>query len=987
MFVNKIPFLVTISRYLKFGTVEALKERTATQIMRCIKTVRGVYNKRGFRIRTILANGEFEALRGSLLEDEHGRIQLDTKDLEGDGADINVAGNDEHVPEVERYIRTVKDRTRSTRSTLPFQKIPAVMIIEMVYAAVFWLNTFPPNDGVSDMSPRELITGNKLDYNKHCKLELGAYVQTHETHNNTMTDRTTGAISLRPTGNQQGGYYFMSLASGRRLNRKPKDWTELPMPQEVLDRVHTLARRSQGALTFAWRDGSPILNDEEDDDVDDEDFVPEDDESDDEHDYDEPDDHPGDDGEAPGGANVEYANVDATTGPGQEDAAPTTGDDPTPALEIGGNTGTTNDADVETQENAGAEVGVAVKEEGDPTEVITEEVTEVITVEEEGDDDDDVTSVAEESDDDNVGAAMDEKYGPRGRDGLRARRERGYGHLNQSAQGPHEQGQIHAQLESTAFTQYSVKKGLKVFGQAGVDAVVSEMRQLDERKVIEPKNAALLTRSEKRDALQYLMFLKQKRCGRIKGRGCADGRKQRAWKTKEESSAPTVAIESLFLSATMDAHERRDVATADIPGAFMQANIDELVHVRLEGPLARLLVKVNEDLYSKYIVMERGKPVIYVKLLKALYGTLQAALLFWTDLSEFLVEKGYTLNPYDSCVANKTINGKQCTILWHVDDLKISHIDSLVVDGILSELNTKYGKEAPLTVTRGKIHDYLGLTLDFSDDGKVKVRMEDYVESILEDAPANMDGEAPTPAAQHLFTVNDDGEKLGQEDADLFHQMTAKLLFLGKRARPDIQAAVAFLTTRVQEPDTDDYKKLARTIKYLRATPKLVLTLEAEGMAVTKWWVDAAFAVHRDMKSHTGGTMSMGKGSIYSTSIRQKLNTTSSTEAELVGVADVMPMMLWTRYFLQAQGYDVGKTKLYQDNMSSMLLEKNGRASSGKRTRHINIRYFFVADRVKAQELEIEYCPTDDMTGDFFTKPLQGSKFLRFRNAVMNIKP
>jgi hypothetical protein len=532
MFVNKIPFLVTISRYLKFGTVEALKEQTASQIMRCIKTVRGVYNKRGFRIRTILADGEFEALRGSLLEDEHGRIQLDTKDLKGDGADLNVAGNDEHVPEVERYIRTVKDRTRSTRSTLPFRKIPAVMIIEMVYAAVFWLNTFPPNDGVSDMSPRELITGHKLDYNKHCKLELGAYVQTHETHDNTMTDRTIGAISLRPTGNQQGGYYFMSLASGRRLNRKPKDWTELPMPQEVLDRVHTLARRSQGALTFAWRDGSPIPNDEEDDDMDDEDYVPEDDVSDDEHNYDEPDEHPGDGG----GVSVAHTDTGAAAGPEPEDAAPGIGGDPTLAFGAGENTANADTGEAETQEGAGAAADETVREEDDPTEVITGEVTEVVTVEDEDEDNDDV-SVAEEDDGDDTDAVMDEKYGPRGRDGLRPRRERAYNHLNQSARGPHEQGQIHAQLEHTAFTQYSVKKGLKVFGQAGVDAVVSEMRQLDERKVIEPKNAALLTRGEKRDSLQYLMFLKKKRCGRIKGRGCADGRKQRAWKTKEESSA------------------------------------------------------------------------------------------------------------------------------------------------------------------------------------------------------------------------------------------------------------------------------------------------------------------------------------------------------------------------------------------------------------------------------------------------------------------
>ena len=89
------------------------------------------------------------------------------------------------------------------------------------------------------------------------------------------------------------------------------------------------------------------------------------------------------------------------------------------------------------------------------------------------------------------------------------------------------------------------------------------------------------------------MFLKKKRCGRIKGRGCADGRKQRIYKTKEETSAPTVAIESLMLSCTIDAKERRSVITADIPGAFMQADMDEVLYMKLEGPLAKLLTKVD----------------------------------------------------------------------------------------------------------------------------------------------------------------------------------------------------------------------------------------------------------------------------------------------------------------------------------------------------------------------------------------------------------
>jgi hypothetical protein len=144
------------------------------------------------------------------------------------------------------------------------------------------------------------------------------------------------------------------------------------------------------------------------------------------------------------------------------------------------------------------------------------------------------------------------------------------------------------------------------------------------------------------------------------------------------------------------------------------------------------------------------------------------------------------------------------------------------------------------------------------------------------------------------------------------------------------------------------------------------LTLEANSMTVIKWWIDALYAVHPDMRSHTGGgTMMMGKGSAYSSSIRQKLNTRSSTEAELVGVNDMMSMVLWTRHFLEAQGYDVIDNVIYQDNESAILLEKNGQRSSTKRTRHLEIRYFFVTDNVKRGRSQIEYCPTGDMVADF----------------------
>lgn len=225
---------------------------------------------------------------------------------------------------------------------------------------------------------------------------------------------------------------------------------------------------------------------------------------------------------------------------------------------------------------------------------------------------------------------------------------------------------------------------------------------------------------------------------------------------------------------------------------------------------------------------------------------------------------------------NKEINGKQCTVLWHIDDIMLSHEDQAVLEMIAEQANDRYGKEAPLTVHHGTIHDYLGMTIDYSEDGKVKFIMQDYVEGILEESPEEFDGTAVSPAAEKLFTINEDAERLEIKKAEKFHRLAAKCLYLSKRAPPDIQPTVSHLVTRVTRPDVDDWKKLGQCIRYLRETKHYWLTLKVGGAGGTlkiKWWVDASFAVHPDMRSHTGATMTLGKGSPFSLSTKQKLNT------------------------------------------------------------------------------------------------------------------
>jgi len=137
-----------------------------------------------------------------------------------------------------------------------------------------------------------------------------------------------------------------------------------------------------------------------------------------------------------------------------------------------------------------------------------------------------------------------------------------------------------------------------------------------------------------------------------------------------------------------------------------------------------------------------------------------------------------------------------------------------------------YGKEAPLTISRGKVHKYLGMNIDYRQRGKVAITMYEFINELLSKLPVDMDGEANTPASSHLFNFNDDGTELDERQSIMFHHFIAKLLFLCKWARPDLQTAVAFLSTRVKAPDNDDYKKLRRAVQYLVATKELPLTIE-----------------------------------------------------------------------------------------------------------------------------------------------------------------
>jgi Reverse transcriptase (RNA-dependent DNA polymerase) len=947
MKINGVSFLTTISRNIMYRTTEWIPNKTSQAYRSVLDNVFRIYNRAGFKIKTIICDNEFRPLMDELQDVYH--------------VTMNYANPQEHVPEAERNNRVIKERFRAAFHRLPFSKLPTIMIKILAMECAKKLNFFPPKGGVSPYySPRMIMHQQNLDYEKHCSIPFGSYVQAHHEPDpkNTNLPRTLDCIYLRYVDNEQGGNHLLDLRTGRTIKRRVV--TPVPITQNVIELVHKMAEKDgmSSGLKIETKSGTILYdsswiagvdyeinrNRNEVDDNDDEEN--EDHEDDDESRYDEMD---------------------------LNDIAEILQERSVNEAQQNNNQVEENDHDDQSDNNSENEQG--------------------------NDDDDESNPVGEGDVETEIVATTMSGRAVRAPDRLTFHQSHLQTQGHETTEYSIETAKViannmisfNAMIIKNKFSfveTYSLKRGLKHFGQRGHEAAFGEMKQLHDRAVFAPVDVNTLTQQEKRRALESLIFLVEKRDGRVKARTCANGSTQRTYVSKEEAASPTVISESILLTATIDAEENRDVMTLDIPNAFVQTDMEvngnERVMMKIRGPLVDMLVSLDAEMYQDYVVIENNMKVLYVQVLKALYGMLQASLLFYKKLRKDLEGIGFKINPYDPCVANRMINGKQHTLTWHVDDLKSSHVDSKVNDEFHKWLEKTYGDpKAQVKAVRGKLHDYLAMNLHFEEKGKLKVDMVDYIKSMVKEFPEEL-GKATCPWNENLFKVDPKSPKLSKEKKELFHTFVAKGLFASKRARPDIQPAIAFLSTRVKEPDENDWFKLTRMMNFLNSTCNDVLTLCSNGQRIITWHLDAAFAVHKDFKSHTGATMSLGSGAIQSVSTKQKINTRSSTEAELVSIDDVISKVLWTKLFLNEQGYNIKQNILLRDNQSSMKMEMNGKASSGKRTRHFNIKYFYITDLIERKEVTIQYCPTDLMIADYMTKPLTGAKFKKFRQLIMN---
>jgi hypothetical protein len=1003
-YVLGLGFSLSTSRSLRYLSSQHISDRTRPNITACVAADLSTYRARGFTPTAIHADNEFSLQQ--VFPDIH----------------FSICSADDHVPEIERAVRTVKESIRATIHGMPYARLPRVLVKALVTHATRTLNMLPHPDGVSStMSPATIVTGQpKTDF-RTLSLEFGTYVQVYDGTSNDTKSRTLGAIATNPTGNSSGDYYFMSLATGERIHRR--SWTVLPISDAVISRVEEIALNEKmppvdndNHMLHEFdpdavidpseydRNYAPPITDPESDNNLTSDAYTDESESDDDSFGDEGH-HPDfdDDGPIiPAPVRVPHTVTQPTPLPSGDEGNPRGPLDPT----------TLQASDIEAQPTTVD----TVEEEERPTI----DVSTVETVEEEErpaiDASIDTSTVERVGEEERPSLPRHPGLRPpkpveTRRPGLRPPKPVDFQHrfnfsqihqcnkevaqswgANQHAiesmplpgldsepfTAPQMQS-IHKAITGLMFTQMSANKGIKKFGQSALDALRKEFLQFRALEVLEPLDAFTLTDEQKAEALRSISVIKEKRDGTLKGRTCADGSSQQGKFSKSETGSPTIANDALFLTVMTDAFEERDVGTADVGGAYLHAYMKQFISMRFVGWAVDLLCDVNPE-YAKFVVYEGKTKVLYVRCNKAIYGCVVSGVLWYELFSETLEQQGFTVNPYDFCVANAIIDGSQCTVGWFVDDTKISHVKPSVVTKIINMLEARFGR---MTVTRGRVHKFLGMTITYLGDGTATVHMPSYITEAIDESGLDVSKSAKTPCSNALLFIDETSPLLSVPSAKRFHSIVAKLIYVGTRARTDILLALSFLCGRVSAPTEQDKLKLKRLLSYLKCTIDLKLRIGADSLSHFATWVDASFAVHPDMRSHTGGVISFGRGGLICKSKKQSINTKSSTEAELVGASDYLPHTLYVKMFMEAQGYPIRCATFHQDNESAIKMEQNGKASCGQRSRHIDIRYFFITDHSKRNCINITHCPTEDMLADFFTKPLQGSLFRKFRSVLL----
>ena len=976
-FVDKMAFLLTVSRPLNYVICTYLKSRSWKDIFQAIATHKNTYSEHGYSIDKL----RFDREKGVVCLREHLLNKL--------GITLDTSAPYQKVSIAERKIRLVKERMRAEIHNLGY-RINRTMLAYLPKYIARRINATTSRIIAINVSPTELLSGNKISSKVELKIGFGEYAYVHSqgrVATNGVASRAKVGICLGLSHNQEASAIFYDVS--KPANQTPiiaDNFKVAPMPEQILWYMNDLA------------DNKPVSFDE-----------------------------------------AEMEIVD--------DAEAISVEDDTPPVPSSAESDIINE--LIQPEDIPAEDLVPVHDTADAVEIIIEDSSPLrenfiddLIVEgdpfEEDDTDDDINAVIEavalrgelRGDNENHTQELNDNAistntnsidadtfissiinQPTINNNMEIDTDTQDTNINQNEttvpiENHYERTtrskkkmiyavskvEMHKVIGCKAY-HISMKKGIAMYGNEASRSIFAEVEAMEKKKVFTPVHHGQLTPKQKYKAIRSFMFLKEKMkpdgsFDKLKSRLTANGKTQCREEVEQifgNTSSPTVAFSSIMSIIAIAKAEGRKIATVDIKNAYLNADLkDEGLIIILDAVVAAEYIKIRPD--AEQYLNHKGE--LYCQLNRALYGTIEGAKAWYNDISEFLISNGFIANSHDPCVFNADIDGTQITVAIYVDDLLITCQDVQLVDYFKEALVEKY---AEISFSDDIKLNYLGMIIDSTNDDFIEISMPSYIQSIIDDLKLKDDQTSASPAAVNLFEINPEDVMLKGEDKEFFHTMVAKVLYLAKHARPDILLASTFLCTRVQCPGKEDMKKLVRVGRYLNGSKDIFLRIKKNGVNIgssssdtidVNVYVDASFAVHDTMRSHTGAIISIDGVAVFYKSMKQKLNANSSTQAEIIAISDILPQAISTAGFISEQMGRKVLTTFHEDNKSTIAMMKNGRPKA-ENTRHINIRYFHISDYIERDEIVIKYVDTNNQHADYYTKPLQGQSFEFHRNYIM----
>ena len=607
----------------------------------------------------------------------------------------------DNVAEAERGIGVVKSVCRRIHASMPYRLFPTLLVF-LVAFAVSRLNIWPSAHNPLQLVPRHALTGKACDAKTVLQAGFGDYCVADSSNadtENNMKPRAVECISLFPVGNSSGDWHCMSIDTGRMIKRSVRPSDIAPMPERVVRLLDAKGSKYNQELVFTTARG--IVADLHDDVIG---FT-----------------DPIDDSLNASRRSDVVPSVDPRSAvvpsPSIDDRSAAI---PIPTAEIEGMH--IDDIGADPSDDAG------FSSAGPSNDIVLAGDAPLPSVIDQARVDDPMEEAVEATPD--PGIAVN----PAGND---TPADRTYSKLPRNHPSRRTAVKIDS-LQSLGKSLYTSKRdddigraysfhmslarGLRKHGKLGFESLMKELKSIHDTGTIEGVDFSKLSQAQKGRAIRSFLFYKEKyfpdgKFDKLKARLVASGNAQdRTLYAESQTSSPTVSTETVFMVAAIAGKEKRKVVTIDIGSAFLRGKFEdgaEPIIMRLDKEMADALCKIDPSAYQTF---KRPDGSMYVQLKKPLYGLIEAAKLWFDEISRTLQSLGFKQNAYDECCWNRDFNGKQQTIVIHVDDIfatcELEEANQQLIDSLKS-IYEQIGTSV------GLVHSYLGMTFDFSIEGRV----------------------------------------------------------------------------------------------------------------------------------------------------------------------------------------------------------------------------------------------------------------------------